>query len=206
LLRASVATASSVIILADSGPEGSGKPDDRTLLAALTIKAISKNQEVCAEVLDAQNVPHLRRAGVDQIVVSGEFSGFLLANAVMSPGIPQALRDIISMKEGSYIRREPMPHDLVKREFSDAVFEFMTRYGDILIGVITEKKSFSLESVLSGETSAIDAFIRRKFEEAGRNIELKSKGRLNVIINPGKDYIITEDDYAVVITPLKEKA
>jgi len=84
--------------------------------------------------------------------------------------------------------------------------EFIDRHGYIILGIITEKKSFNMESILAGESTAIDAFIRRKFDEAGRSLEIESKGRLNVNINPGKDYIITEDDHAIVITPQKGKA
>jgi len=205
LMRASITEASSVIILADPGPDNSGKPDERTLLATLTIKSLVKELEVCAEVLDAANVPHLKRAGVDQVVVAGEFNGFILANAVLSPGIPQALRDIITEK-GSDMRRVDIPKDLIGTTFVFAMREFLDRFGSLLIGIITEKKSFNLENVLSHESSAIDDFIRRKFDEAGRSLEIETKGRFTVNINPGKDYKITENDYAIVLTPSKEEA
>jgi voltage-gated potassium channel len=188
-------------VLADSGPNQNQKPDERTLLASLTIKSISKDIEVCAEVLDTASVPHLNRAGVDQTVVAGEFSGFFLANAVISPGIPQAFREIITVRNGADIRREAMPRDLVGKTFREAAADFMDRDGSLLLGVITERKAFNLESVLSGESGDIDAFIRRKFEEAGRSLEIEAKGRLNVTINPGRDYIISADDLAVVLTP-----
>ncbi len=206
LLRASVTTASSVIILADFGPESSDKPDERTLLSILTVKSMTKDIVVCAEVLDAKTVPHLRRAGVDQIVISGEFSGFLLANAVMSPGIPQAFREIINIKDSSDMRRMVIPINLVGKTFREAAMEFIDRHDYVLLGIITEKKSFTLEKVLSGETTAIDSFIRRKFDEAGRSIEIEAKGRLIVNINPGREYKITEDDSAIVLTPKKEEA
>lgn len=206
LLRASVSKASSAIILADPGPEGTDKPDDRTLITTLAIKSMSKDIEVCAEVIDAKSVSHLRRAGVDQIVISGEFSGFLLANAVMSPGIPLALRKIINIKDGSDIRREVIPREFVGKTFRELGIDFIDCCGYILIGIITEKKSFNMENILAGETSTIDDFIRRKFDEAGRSLEIESKGRFSVNINPGKDYRITEDDYAIVLTPTKEEA
>jgi len=206
LLRASISKVSSAIILADPGTEGTEKADDRTLITTLAIKSMSKDIEVCAELLDAKSIPHLRRAGVDQIILSGEFSGFLLANAVLSPGIPQALREIINIQGGADIRREKIPHEFVDKTFRELTMEFIDRHGYIILGIITEKKSFNMESILAGESTAIDAFIRRKFDEAGRSLEIESKGRLNVNINPGKDYIITEDDHAIVITPQKGKA
>jgi len=206
LERASIAKASSAIILADPGPENNAKPDDRTLIALLAIKSMSGDVRVCAELLDDASEVHLRRAGVDQIILSGEFSGFLLANAVMSPGLPQALKEIMVVGYGSDIRRRKMPGDLVGKTFRDATLEFYDRYGNILIGVVTEKKSFNLDSMLTGDNSVIDDFIRRKFEEAGRSLEVESKGLITVRINPGKDYVISEDDHAVIITSPQEKA
>jgi voltage-gated potassium channel len=206
LLRASISKVSSAIILADPGPERTEKPDDRTLIATLAIKSMSKDIVVCAELLDAKSIPHLRRAGVDQIILSGEFSGFLLANAVLSPGISQALREIVSIHGGTDIRRATIPREFIGKTFREMTMDFIDSQGYIVLGIITEKKSFNMESILSGESSAIDEFIRRKFDEAGRSLEIESKGRLNVKINPGKEYIITEDDYAIVLTPQREKA
>jgi voltage-gated potassium channel len=201
LMRASIGKASSAIILADPGPEYLAKPDDRTLIAALAIKSVARNVEVCAELLDAANEVHLKRAGVDQIIFSGEFNGFLLSSAVMTPGITQALREIMRTDRGSTIKRAPIPSELVGKPFRTAAMDFMERQGSLLIGIITEKKSFNMEDMLKGNNDVIDDFIRRKFEEAGRSVEIESKGRMSVAMNPGKNYLITEDDFAVVLTP-----
>ncbi len=199
LYRASLEKASSVIILADPGPDEHSKPDDRTLLAALAVKSVSRNVEVCAELLDDANEAHLRRAGVDQIVLSGEFSGFLLSSSVMTPGITQAIREIMRTDTGNPIRRVPFPPDLVGGTFHAAAVAFLEREDTVLLGVITERKSFNMEDFLSGDESVIDSFIRRKFEEAGRSLEVETKGRLVVSMNPGKDYRITPNDFAVVL-------
>jgi len=200
LMRASIVNASSAIILADPGPDGQAKPDDRTLIAALAIKSVARNVEVCAELLDAANEVHLKRAGVDQIIFSGEFNGFLLSSAVMTPGITQALREIMCTDRGSVIKRAPIPRELVGKSFHTAVMDFMEHQGSILLGVITEKKTFNMEDMLKGDKDVIDDFIRRKFEEAGRSLEIESKGRMTVVMNPGKNYHITEDDFAVILT------
>ena len=199
LRRASVEYASAAIILADSGPDGTAKPDDRTLLATLTIKSLSHDIEVCAEILDFSNEEHLRRAGVDQVVLSGEFNGFLLSSAVISPGIAQAVREITRIRKGSTLKRVSFPRDMIGMSFKDALIEFINRNGSVMIGVITEKKTFNMEEMLSSESNAIDEFIRRKFEEAGRSLEIESKGRVSVHVNPGPDYRISEYDYAIVL-------
>ena len=99
-----------------------------------------------------------------------------------------------------------IPNEFIGKTFRELTMVFIDRHGYIILGIITEKKSFNMDSILAGESNAIDTFIRRKFDEAGRSLEIESKGRLNVQINPGKDYIITEDDYAIILTPQKEKA
>ncbi len=203
LRRAAVTKAAAVLILAEAGREDS-KPDERTLLATLAIKSLVETIRVCVELQDAANEVHLRRAGVDYIVFSSEYNGFLLANAVLSPGIPQAIRDLMQGGDGGGLMRRPMPGDLVGMSFRDAVVQFMDRHGMILVGVVTEKRSFNLESIMSGQGDAIDDFIRRKFEEAGRSIKLEARGRFAVHLNPGHDYVIGEDDHAVVIGPMPE--
>jgi voltage-gated potassium channel len=200
LMRASIVKASSAIILADPGPDGQAKPDDRTLIAALAIKSVARHVEVCAELLDSSNEVHLKRAGVDQIIFSGEFNGFLLSSAVMTPGITQALREIMRTDRGGIIKRALIPRELVGKPFQTAVMDFMERQGSILLGVINEKKTFNMEDMLKGDKNVIDDFIRRKFEEAGRSLEIESKGRMTVVMNPGKNYHITEDDFAVILT------
>ena len=205
LNRASVEKASAAIILADTGPDGTAKPDDRTLLATLAVKSLARDVEVCAELLDSENKAHLKRAGADQIVLSGEFSGFLLSSAVMTPGITQALREIMRIRTGSSLRREPIPRIMIGKTFRDGVIEFLDRDGSVLVGIITEKKTFNMDEMLTGDKSSIDEFIRRKFEEAGRSLEIESKGRVNVQMNPGKDYRISENDYAIILTSKPEE-
>jgi voltage-gated potassium channel len=133
-------------------------------------------------------------------VYSGEFSGFLLSSAVMTPGITQAFRDMMRTDRGSAIKRVPIHRELIGKTFHAAVLDYLERDGSILLGIITEKKTFNMEDVLRGDNSTIDDFIRRKFDEAGRSLEIETKGRTSVSMNPGKNYRITEDDYAVILS------
>jgi voltage-gated potassium channel len=126
----------------------------------------------------------------------------MLSASVTSPGLIMALREMMHLRDGSDIKRVPIPRDLVGKPFSDAMGYFYTRENAILIGVITEKRTFNLDDMLS-ESSSIDEFIRRKFEEAGRSLSVESRGRINVKLNPGPDYRIIDDDLAIIISPNK---
>jgi len=66
---------------------------------------------------------------------------------------------------------------------------------------VNEEETVSLSDILSHDTSAIDAFIERKFREAGINVAEKSGMRVNV--NPSFDYILQKKDIAVILGTLQ---
>ena len=55
-----------------------------------------------------------------------------------------------------------------------------------------------LDKILTDDYSAIDQFIKRKFEEADRDFFGK-KERVQVVLNPAHDVVIGEEDTAVVL-------
>jgi hypothetical protein len=64
--------------------------------------------------------------------------------------------------------------------------------------LINERKGLALENILTDDYSAIDQFIKRKFEEADKDIFGKRE-RILITLNPADDLLLTEDDSAVVI-------
>lgn len=159
LVRASVATAKAVIILADeSSGEGPTNADERSLLAALTCQSLNPAVPVSAEALREESAGHLRRAGVDNVVVNGEFSPFLEASEHF-------------MKSGS----------------------------GLMVGLLSEEKSVSLDDLLSDDPSAIDAFIKRKFKESAIDLGSDDSSGREIELNPGPGRIIRESDSAFVL-------
>lgn len=78
LRKASVQQCRSCILLPDeSGGSGEANADERTRLAALAVKSIARDVAVRAAILKAESEQHLRRAEVDDVVLHGEFTGFL---------------------------------------------------------------------------------------------------------------------------------
>jgi hypothetical protein len=65
--------------------------------------------------------------------------------------------------------------------------------------MLTERKGLQLEDILSDDVSAIDMFIKKKFEESDKNY-FSDKEEIGVNINPEDDYIITKNDFAVIIS------
>ena len=202
LLRANISKASFAVIMADfSGSHPRERSDDRTILAALTIKSLAPKVKAIAELLDGENKPHLRRANVDEIIVRGEHAGALIASAINSPGLSKIFSGLLNLAEGSgALRREEIPKPFVGRTFEELSVYCRSRHRAILIGFLKETQGVRVEDVLSDDASAIDIFIREKLRESKKEL-FKKEDTLKVVINPENDYVIKADDRAVLLAP-----
>lgn len=199
LRRAAVPSARAAIVLSDtSGRHTLDNADERTILASLALKSLNAGLNISAELHHPDNEPHLRRANVEDILVNGEFNGFLLASATRAPALPQVARELLSTAEHSQLRQVPVPAAFVGRSFRELGEHFL-RDGSVLIGILVEEKKVSLDDILSEGSPAIDAFIKQKFAEAELDVLAGEREELAVRINPGAEYRIQEHESAVVI-------
>jgi voltage-gated potassium channel len=200
LRRASVQTAKTAIILSDtSGRAAQTNADERTILAALAIKALKADIVTVAEVLNPENEQHLRRANVDDVLVNGEFNGFLLASATLSPAIPMVTKELLSFRSRNFLKQVPIPMTYVGRSFGELSEHFLKNGTGLLIGLLSEEQKISLDDILSEGSSAIDAFIKEKFAEAEMDVFEGEKERLAIRLNPGAGYVIRSNEAAFVI-------
>jgi len=200
LLRANVSQARFVLIMADqSGGHSRERSDERTALAALTVKSLASQVKTIAELLDGENRPHLKRANVDEIIVRGEHVGALLASAINSPGMPRVISSLVSLGDRNKLWRTRIPAPYVNRSFRDLASYYREENQAILIGLIKERKAIKLEDILSDNTSMIDNFIKEKIREAKKEFSLE-KDAVKININPDDDYLIAADDLAIVLS------
>lgn len=200
LTRASAAQARTVVILADGSiSTGFTGADERTILCALTVKSMNPTVKVCAELVDENNVGHLKRAQVDYVVVMGEHNDFLLASSVTSPGVTVAFQELLDPEKGSLIVQAKIPSQLVDQDFTSLCRHFRERRGSLVIGVVSqEEKGMALDDILSEDMSAIDRFIKSQFEGMEDDYFFKSKA-MKVRLNPPDDYRIQKNDLALMI-------
>ncbi|MFH0800984.1 MAG: potassium channel family protein [bacterium] len=205
LTRANVAKADSVIFLADTrGERGLEKADERTILATLAVKSMAPKARVYAEILNRNNVPHLRRARVDDVIVRGEHSGFLLANASLAPGIHQVFKELLDFRAGNNLARMPFPKKFIGKTFKTLSLYLRETERAILVGLVSEVKNIDLDDILSQDSSAIDDFIKATFAEAGEDLNQDNRN-ISINLNPDDSYIIKENEMAVVIMPPGKK-
>jgi len=200
LLRANITKAKFALIMADtSGSHPLDRIDERTTLAALTIKSIAPKVKTIAELLDGENRQHLKRANVDEIIVRGEHVGSLLASAINSPGLPKIFSSILSLTDTNKLWRVEIPRSFIGRTFKELSTFYREKQHAILLGLLMEKKAMKLEDLLSDDTSIIDTFIKEKIKEAKKDL-LYKREETQFILNPDDGYIINEGEFAVILS------
>lgn len=198
LKRASVTHARAAVVLADASRLGVAASDDRTTLVTLTLKSLRPELRVTVEAIDDRSEPHLRRAGADDIVISGEFNGFLLSSAAVAPGISQVVRPLLSLS-GRELRRVTVPAELAGKTYGEVAAALRARDGFQAIAVVHEDRGLSLDQLLSDDTSLVDHFIKDQFSEAGREFLRYEAGGTRALVNPPDDQIVAAGDAVVGI-------
>ncbi len=195
LERANVRQAAAAIVLADTSRTGA---DERTALATLALKSLRPELVVTAEALDLKAESHLRRAGADEVVMSGEFNAFLLSSATAAPGIPAVVRPLLT-HGGSSLRRITIAPEHVGRTFGELSRALRERDGTLLIAIVSEAKGLTLDDLLTDDTSLIDRFIQDQFQQAGTEFLRFERGRIHATVNPPDSYVIQRADAAIGI-------
>jgi voltage-gated potassium channel len=200
LRKASVQLCASCLLLPDeSGGSGASNADERTILAALAVKSMSREPTVRAAILKADSEQHLRRAEVDDVVLHGEFTGFLLSASSGDGGLPGAARELLSFSSPARLRQRSMPSALIGKTFAEAADWFVRSGAGVLVGVLAREKPVTLDDILSDNSGAIDDFIKRKFAEASIDIGADQQSAGKARLSPPADYVIGDTDVAFVV-------
>ncbi len=200
LQKANVRTALKAVILADrQQEETAAQVDQRTLLTALTLKSLHPKIRVLAELLRPENRPHLERAGVDEVLVRGQYDSSLLAGALASHGLFHVFATLLS-GDGQNLWAVEVPPRLHGRPLGELAAILKERHQALVVAVYTEGQALALDDLLSGEPSGIDEFIRRKFTETGMT-HLFGRTKVDCLVNPPDTHILGPHQYLVVIAP-----
>lgn len=140
LMRAGIERVSTVIVLADAS-NASDEPDDldaRSLLTTLAVESINRDAYSCVEVVKSENRQHFERTNADELVVSAELTGSLLAAAARTHGITAVIADLLTHPEGQELYRIPTPSELLGLTVRDAIGVLKDSYDSLLVGTFTD--------------------------------------------------------------------
>jgi len=197
LEKANLEAAETVIIIPSDINDSIQNPDDKTILAALTIKGLEPNIRLIAYLHDRENLTHIKRANADEVVISDDFGAYMLASHVMDPGIPQTVNRLLDNVSKNRFKRVDIPSEFIGKPFDNLFNHFRKKNNSILVGVFSEEENLGIGEILSADTLALDAFIERKLKEGG--ISLKEESKISLEINPGSNYRIKDGNRAIII-------
>jgi voltage-gated potassium channel len=109
--------------------------DGKTILSVLALKKELPSIYVCAQLMDENNVIHCKRAGADEIIVTGGLTAKLLGQAVLDHGVTKIVSEILSNQYGNELYKVKCPRDYHGKNFLSILADFKSKYNGIIIGV-----------------------------------------------------------------------
>jgi len=202
LNKANVEHSKGVIIVPDNSIGSSQGADEKTVFCTMTVKSISDKIKVHVQLLRNETVPYIIRAKADNYFIADNTAPFFLASDVANPGISDVMLNLMSFNQDDTIESSEIPKDYAGKTFRELSEYFREKQDSILLGLVQFQDILEMKNIDSKDTSSIDSFIKRKFEEAGRLI--KDLDQKKIILNPKDDYVINSFEIAVVIRKKKK--
>jgi voltage-gated potassium channel len=128
--------ARAAVVLADKGDNLKDQDRDaRTVLAALTLEKLNPDIFTCAELLDEVNATHLRIAGVEEIISRTSLTAGLFASTLVNRGISSLIADVLSHKEGTYLKKVRLPDEYQGKTYIEVFNTFKHVYDTTILAV-----------------------------------------------------------------------
>ena len=194
--RANVAKAARVLVLADDSLARSDQEKDaRTVMAVMTLKSLAPDVYTCAEVIDSKYDEHLKLAKCDEVILSREYSRFLLVSATVSEGISRVLHDMLDVTDLKGLQTTEIPPEFLERPFSDLRLHMQSK-GRLLLGVL-ENTGRAIEIKRQALRDAQKtSFVHTLVDNLKR---VKTMVPNRPVLNPEDGYVVREGSLAIVL-------
>ncbi len=138
LRKANLKDASVAMVLADESLDSYSR-DAKVILNTLTIRKQNPNIYICVEISDSRNMQHSKLAGADEIIVIGELSGNLLAQAALDHGITQIVTELVSNRYGNELYKVKPPGNFVGMQFVEVLRHIKEKHNAIIVAIESGK-------------------------------------------------------------------
>lgn len=136
LEKAGVRRAARAIILADTARGRKERDADaRTVLAALTIERLNPDIYTAAEINRREHGHHLEMGKVNDYVVSGEHSAFLLAQSAITRGVMSVFSELLTHEHGNRFSRCQVPKSFKGKSFVELMVHVKKEHDALLVAV-----------------------------------------------------------------------
>jgi voltage-gated potassium channel len=142
LEKAGVRRAARAIILADTSKGRKERDADaRTVLCALTIERLNPAVYTCAEIHRREHAHHLEMGKVNDYVVSGEHSAFLLAQSAITRGVMSVFSELMTHQHGNRFSRCSVSAKWKGKSFFDLLVHLKKEHDALLVAVQSGDKT-----------------------------------------------------------------
>jgi voltage-gated potassium channel len=158
LEKAGVRRAARCILLADTSKGRKERDADaRTVLAALTIERLNPAVYTVAEIHRREHAHHLEMGKVNDYVVSGEQSAFLLAQSAITRGVMSVFSELLTREHGNRFSRCSVTTPWKGKTFLELMIHMKEEHNALLIGVEQDEKIVvnPTEYVLKGDEDVV---------------------------------------------------
>lgn len=195
LRRANISAARKAIVLADQLIKTSfAEIDSKTIMTVMTIKSISRDTYVCAELLDKKYRANLRQASCDEILLSREMAKNIVANATISQGMAHILEELLNASE-TQLKTMEIPDQFFDGKYGDFL-DYSRETGSVILGI--------LENAVPVNIMKMDALREaQKTTDISRLVQnlqdVKEMSVNNPYFAPSRDYTIKKHSLAIVL-------
>lgn len=198
LNRANIKEATKALILGEPREgEDTEAIDARVLVTVLMIRSLNPNIYICAEVQTVKYKNYLEHMKCDEVVLSEEYTRFLLANATVFSGITKVVSKLLNNGEGDTLKLVPIPETLINKCFSEIVAFYKTERQAIVVGVVENmgiEKEFKQNALTEAQkTPDISTLVKNL-----KGIHTMERNKTH--INPSDDYIVLKNSGLILIS------
>lgn len=173
LEKAGIHKAKSALLLADQKSEEDQFHDAKTVLVALAVRKANPSLRMSAEVIDPENVIHLKNAGVKDCIVTSEIGSHLLVRSAFYESTYDVVHELLT-NHGNEIITISIPLDWQGYSFKSTVDRLMTDWQSIPIGVVRNGQQYTNPSLDFGLHSGDKLILITSQEERLRQHFLNS--------------------------------
>lgn len=198
LARANVKEAAKALVLTEAR-EGDDTEaiDARVLVTVLMLRSLNPDIYICAEVLTVKYKTYLEHMHCDEVVLSEEYTRFLLANATVFSGITKVVSKLLNNDEGDTLKLEPLPDDMINHTFSEIVENYKTHRHAIVIGVV---ENMGIEREFK-QNALSEAQKTPDISKLVKNLKgIHSMERNKTLINPDSHYVVRKNSGLILIS------
>ena len=198
LLKGNVKEAKHIILLYDESKPNTPPSDERTIIAAHNINYLKLKGRINLQLKEKKYLPSIQREKIQNVVIFDDVGGNLLANTILNPSVPDFIQEALKFNKGKGFHEVGIPEEFINKTFLELSQYLREKKNFILLGIVSIRPKFSIEKVLSDDTSSIDRFIKTQFELSGKKFKVEDE-KSHIKIKPDNDYIIQDTDKAIVL-------